>query len=128
MARSLWICPRHAISSAEEKQEDEQGRQAGRKTDRKGGGCMNGEVWGGDVPSGALARTRCHMKRGSIRVGRGEEREVLFFFFGQFSSFNQAPSALTSSVHVQVAQGNGCSNIVQIASPSGGCCVCDRSP
>ena len=37
MARSLWICPRRAGPAAEEKQEDDQGRQADRKTDRKGG-------------------------------------------------------------------------------------------
>ena len=42
MARSLWICPRRARPEAEERQEDDQGGQADRKTDRRGAGGEGG--------------------------------------------------------------------------------------
>ena len=35
MARSLWICPRRAGPAAEERQRNDQGRQADRTTDRE---------------------------------------------------------------------------------------------
>ena len=53
MARSLWICPRRAGPAAEEKQEDDQGRQADRKTDRKGGRVGEGGTTGRGRPQQA---------------------------------------------------------------------------
>ena len=53
MARSLWICPRRAGPEAEEKQEDDQGGQADRKTDRRGGGWGKGGTTGRGRPQQA---------------------------------------------------------------------------
>ena len=53
MARSLWIGPRRAGPAAEEKQEDDQGRQADRKTDRKGGRVGEGGTTGRGRPQQA---------------------------------------------------------------------------
>ena len=71
MARSLWICPRRAGPEAEEKQEEDQGGQADRKTDRRGGRVGEGGNHGaGTSPAGALAHEPCcHTKGGSFRVG-----------------------------------------------------------
>ena len=67
MARSLWICPPRAGPEAEQKQEDDQGGQADRKTDRRGAGGGRGEPRGGDVPSSALAHEPCcHTKGGFL--------------------------------------------------------------
>ena len=96
MARSLWICPRRAGPAAEEKQEDDQGRQADRKTDRKGGaGGGRGNYGAGTSPAGALAHVPCcHTKGGSIRVGLKDggkrERYYLFIFFPP-PPFEQVP-------------------------------------
>ena len=53
MARSLWICPRQAGPEAEEKQEEDQGGQGDRKTDRKGGGWGKGGTTGRGRPQQA---------------------------------------------------------------------------
>ena len=82
MARSLWICPRRAGPAAEEKQEDDQGRQADRKTDRKGGaGGGRGNYGGGDVPSRRVSPCTLLSYEGGFPSRwpqrRGEEGEVL---------------------------------------------------
>ena len=91
MARSLWIYPRRAGPEAEEKQEDDQGGQADRKTDRREGGWGKGGATGRGRPAGALAHVPCcHTKGGSIRVGLkdGVKRGgIFFFFFHPYNSF-----------------------------------------
>ena len=81
MARSLWICPRPAGPAAEEKQEDDQGRQADRKTDRKGGRVGEGEPRGGNVPSRRVSPCTLLSYEGGYHSRwpqrRGEEGEVL---------------------------------------------------
>ena len=90
MARSLWICPRRAGPAAEERQEDDQGRQADRKTDGRGGwvGETRGHYGAGTSPAGALAHLPCcHTKGDTIRVGlkdgggKGEGHGFFFCFF-----------------------------------------------
>ena len=78
MARSLWTYPRRAGPEAEEKQEDDQGGQADRKTDR-GGGWGKGELRGGDVPTmyPAVIRRGVPFALASKTGGRGG---VSFFF------------------------------------------------
>ena len=100
MARSLWIYPRRAGPEAEEKQEDDQGGQADRKTDRRGGRVGEGGSYGaGTSPAGALAHVPCcHTKGGSIRVGLkdGGKRERYLFFFCFFFLTNNCVSRLCS--------------------------------
>ena len=84
MARSLWICPRRAGPAAEERQGDDQGRQADRKTDRKGGRWGKGELRGGDVPSRRVSPCTLLSYEGGFHSRwpqrRGEEGEVFFLF------------------------------------------------
>ena len=82
MARSLWICPRRAGPAAEERQGD-QGRQADRKTDRKGERVGRGNYGAGTSPCALAHVPCCHTKEGSIRVGLkdGGKRERYFFVY-----------------------------------------------
>ena len=91
MARSLGICPQQAGPEVEGKQEDDQGGQADRKTDRRGGGWGKGGTTGaGTSPAGALAHELCcHTKGGSFRVGlkdggRGRGIYIYIYFFCVF--------------------------------------------
>ena len=79
-------CSRRAGPAAEERQGDDQGRQADRKTDRKGG---KRELRGGDVPSRRVSPCTLLSYEGSFpsrwpqrreEEGEGGERRLRVFF------------------------------------------------
>ena len=89
MARSLWICPRRAGPAAEERQGNDQGRQADRTTDRKGGGGGSGRATGRGRPQQAhqpmypaVIRRKFPFALASKtgRGGRGRGEDIRFFF------------------------------------------------
>ena len=82
---------RRAGPAAEERQGDDQGRQADRKTDGRGGrvGEARGSYGAGTSPAGALVHLPCcHTKGDTIRVGPKDGERAMFFFSSLFFPFH----------------------------------------